>query len=193
MPDGRRLMAAVGRHRRMAATVAVGSALVVMAGAWILARHPAGTDRHQIRTATTIPERTDFLPAALGRCSWPLRIHGKPARGQIYLTRCYLRALAHRDAATMHELSEFVPQNNFSSRITGRDTARSADARAGAATVTFIQNPVDSAQTAVEITFADGARESLGMADISLVLPDPAPYEGDAWRFAIGSDIQHLG
>ena len=193
MPGGRRLIAAAGRHRRMTATVAVGSALVVMAGVWIMARHPAGPDRHQIRTATTIAERTDFLPAALGPCSWPVRIHGKPARGQIYLTRCYLRALAHRDAATMHELSEFVPQNRFSSRITSRDIAHSADARAGAATVTFIQNQVDSAQTAVQITFADGARESLGMIDISMVLPDPAQYLGDAWRLAVGSDIKHLG
>jgi hypothetical protein len=181
------------RRRAWSVSVAVGSALVVLVGVWLIARPQVGAHGHQSQTVTTVAARTDFLPTSLGPCSWPMRVHGKPARGQDYLMHCYLWALAHRDAAMLHELSEFVPQNNFQSRITSRDMADSADARAGVATVTFTQNQVDSAQTAVEITFAGGASESLQMVDLSVVLPDPAPSLGDAWRLVIGSDTKFLG
>ncbi len=121
-----------------------------------------------------------------------MRISGKPARGQVYLARCYLRALAHRDAATMGGLSESVPKFGFQSRITSRDLADSADARAGVATVTFDPNPIDSGSAAIEITFAGGAREGLSLVDMSPALPEPAASLGSAWRFQIGSDIRHL-
>jgi hypothetical protein len=45
--------------------------------------------------------------------------------------------------------------------MSSRDMADPADAHAGVATVTFTQNQIDSAQTAVGITFPDGAGESL--------------------------------
>ena len=158
---GRQLLAAAGRHRRTAIAVAIGSAILVVTALWAATRQPGSIQSHQTRAAVTLVERTDFLPAGLGRCDWAIRIHGKPARGQVYLTRCYLRALARRDAASMKELSEFAPQFGFRSQITSRQLADSAYARAGVATATFIQNPVDSASTAVRITFADGARETL--------------------------------
>ncbi len=191
MTGARKLMAAAGRHRRLAIPLTAGSALVVMAGVWAITRQPVSTHTHQIRTATTLAERTDFLPASLGPCHWPMRIHGKPARGQVYLTRCYLRALARRDAATIHKLSEFNPQFGFQSQITSRELTDSADARAGVATVTFIQSPVDSAFTTVEITFADGAREGLATVDMSPALGEPAASAGYAWRFQIGSHVRH--
>ncbi|HEX7994437.1 MAG TPA: hypothetical protein VF506_10985, partial [Streptosporangiaceae bacterium] len=123
---------------------------------------------------------------------WTIRVAGKPARGQVYLTRCYLRALARSDAASMHKLSEFVPQFGFRSRITSRELADSADARAGVATATFIQNQVDSAYTIVRITFADGASESLATIDMSSAREEPAASAGYAWRFQIGRKIRHL-
>jgi hypothetical protein len=126
MTGARKLMAAAGRHRRLAIPLAAGSALVVMAGVWAITRQPVSTHTHQIRTATTLAERTDFLPASPGPCHWPMRIHGKPARGQVYLTRCYLRALARRDAATIQKLSEFNPQLGFQSQITSRELTDSA-------------------------------------------------------------------
>jgi hypothetical protein len=91
----------------------------------------------------------------------------------------------------MHKLSEFVPQFGFRSQITSRDFADSADARAGVATVSFIQNQVDSAFTRVRITFADGARATLAAIDMSPVLGEPAASQGYAWRFQIGSKIRH--
>ncbi len=192
MPGSRRLMAAAARHRRLAITLAVGSALLVLVGLRITAPQPVSTHRHQIRTATTIAEQTDFLPTSLGPCRWPMRISGKPARGQIYLARCYLRALARRDAATMSGLSEFGPRFGFQSRITSHDLADSADARVGVATVNFQSNPIDAGSATIEITFADGAREGLSLVDMSPALPEPAASLGYAWRLQIGSGIKHV-
>jgi hypothetical protein len=157
-----------------------------------MTRQSVSTHPRERRHAAKLAEWTDFLPAALGRCDLTIRIHGKPARGQVYLTRCYLRALAQRDAASMHKLSEFVPQFGFRSRITSRELSDSADARAGVATATFIQNQVDSAYTIVRITFADGASESLATIDMSSALEEPAASAGYAWRFQIGCKIRHL-
>ncbi|HEX9064117.1 MAG TPA: hypothetical protein VF843_03365 [Streptosporangiaceae bacterium] len=191
MPGTGKLIAAA-RHRRLPVTLAVVAALLVAAGIWLAAGQPAGPHHRRVMTAIPLSARTDFLPGSAGRCAWPLRVHGRPFRGQVYLARCYLRALAHRDAAVLHELSWFVRQNNFRSRITRREMTHAADARSGIAAVTFRQNQVDAAQTAVTITFADGARESLQLTDMSLVLPDPAPALGNAWRLQIGSDVKHL-
>lgn len=192
MAGGRQFLAAAGRHRRTVVTVALCSALIAVAGLWVTAGQPARIHSRHIRPAITVAERTDFLPAALGRCQWPIRVHGKPARGQVYLTRCYLRALAQHDAASMRDLSEFVPKFGFRSQITSRDWADSADARTGVATAAFVQNPVDSAQTAIRITFADGARETLAAIDMSAALREPAASAGNAWRFPIGTKVRRL-
>jgi hypothetical protein len=72
-------------------------------------------------------------------CSWPLHVRGKPAPGQVGLMRCYLKALAHRDAAGLLAIAE-APSPV---RITKADLRHSADARAGLATVTFAPRVLD--------------------------------------------------
>jgi hypothetical protein len=95
-------------------------------------------------------------------CSWALRVGGKPTPVQAGLIRCYLRALAHRDAAGLLAVAANIPPV----RITKADFAHSADARAGLATAIFTPNPSDSSSASVAITYADGARAQVGILNM---------------------------
>src|SRR6516165_10112815 len=60
-------------------------------------------------------------------CSWPLQVRGTASPAHAGLVRCYLRALAGRDAAGLMAVAADIPPV----RITSADLAYSADARAG--------------------------------------------------------------
>ena len=113
-------------------------------------------------------------------CSWQLQVRGTATPAQAGLVRCYLRALAGGDTAGLLAVADYIPPV----RITRADLAHSADARAGLATATFRQNPVDSTSAFVDITYADGTREDdLGLIDMI------AMGGSSGWRLVIGTDI----
>jgi hypothetical protein len=113
-------------------------------------------------------------------CSWPLQVRGTVSPAQAGLVRCYLRALASRDAAGLKAVADYIPPI----RITTADLAHSADASAGLATATFTQNPNDTSSAFVDISYADGAREDgLGLINMN-AMGGPS-----GWRMAIGMDI----
>jgi len=80
--------------------------------------------------------------------------------------------------------------------ITARDLEHVRDARSGLATASFSQNPADSTNAGVLITFADGATWRGGLYDMDAFSPQGplAFFRGDQgpneWRIAIGSDWQ---
>lgn len=110
-------------------------------------------------------------------CAWPLQVRGKFTTKQVGLVRCYLKALAHRDAAGLLAVAEGPV------RITKADLVHSADARAGTATATFTPNPSDTTNALVLIAYADGARDRLSMQNL---IAAGGPY---SWRLAIGSPL----
>jgi hypothetical protein len=112
-------------------------------------------------------------------CSWPLHVRGKPAPGQVGLMRCYLKTLAHRDAAGLLAIAE-APSPV---RITKADLRHSADARAGLATVTFAPRVLDPEFGVVGIVYADGARDQLGLQNM-ISFGGPS-----VWRLAIGTPL----
>jgi hypothetical protein len=112
-------------------------------------------------------------------CSWPLQVRGTATPEQAGLVRCYLRALAMRDAAGLMAVAEYIP----AVRITPADLAHSADARAGLATATFTPNPSDDTDVLLTITYADGARETTGIINM-IAMGGPS-----GWRLPIGTVI----
>jgi hypothetical protein len=112
-------------------------------------------------------------------CSWPLRVRGHQSAGQAGLVRCYLRALAGRDASALAAVADYDPPV----RITSADLTHSADARAGLAAATFTPNPVDSTSASVTITYADGTRDTLGLLNMIAMGDSPS------WRMVIGTNI----
>ena len=68
-------------------------------------------------------------------------------------------------------------------RITKADLTHTADARAGLATATYTQNPNDPTSAFVEIAYADGARDDLGLINMN-AMGGPS-----GWRMAIGTEI----
>jgi hypothetical protein len=59
-------------------------------------------------------------------CSWPLRVRGHATSEQAGLIRCYLRALAHHDAAGLRAVA--YNDTNRTVRITAKDFRHAADA-----------------------------------------------------------------
>jgi hypothetical protein len=68
-------------------------------------------------------------------------------------------------------------------RITKADFTHSADARAGLATATITQNPEDTSSAFVDVVYADGARDQLGLINMN-AMGGPS-----GWRMVIGTDI----
>jgi hypothetical protein len=120
-----------------------------------------------------------FKSRSTPSCSWPLRVHGKPTAAQAGLVRCYLRALAERDTAGLLAVAENIPPV----RITHADLVHSADARSGLATATFLPATVDSAYVPLIISYADGARDRLGIQNM-IAMGGPS-----TWRMTIGTDV----
>jgi len=106
-----------------------------------------------------------------------LRIHGNETGGQDGLVRCYLQALANRDAVAMRAVATSLP----ATKITSIDFRHSGDARTGTATAIFGQNPSDSTDAWAVIHFADGAVEDLGLIN------EMSMGGNDVWRITIGS------
>jgi hypothetical protein len=122
-------------------------------------------------------------------CSWPMRVEGNADRQQIGLVHCYLQDLASNNADGMAGL---MAVTNQGAKITRRDLAHATDARSGLSSASFHQNPVDSANASVTITFADGATWEGDIYNMDAFAPqgsfnfsDQGPNE---WRMAIGSD-----
>ena len=113
-------------------------------------------------------------PTSVPSCSWPLhmRDHFTPVKAG--LVRCYLQAEARHDVGGMEAVAEQP------AKITGRQFADAADARAGTASVRLLDNPSDSAYYTVRITYANGVASS-----VSMVLANPQSW--DSWRLQIGS------
>jgi len=120
-----------------------------------------------------------FKSQSTPSCSWPLRVHGEPTAAQEGLVRCYLRALAGRDTAGLLAVADNMPPV----RITPADFAHSADARSGLATATFTPNPSDSTNALLAITYADGARDWLGIQNL-IAAGGPS-----TWRMTIGTGV----
>ena len=120
-----------------------------------------------------------FKSRSTPSCSWPLRIRGKPTAAQAGLVRCYLGALAKRDTGGLLA----VAANNPPVRVTQADLTHSTDARSGLATATFLPATVDSAYVPLIITYADGARDRLGIQNMIAMGGPPA------WRITIGTDV----
>jgi hypothetical protein len=74
------------------------------------------------------------MPAYTPSCSWPLRVRGHVTSAQAGLIRCYLRALAHHNAAGLRAVA--FNDTNRPVRITAKDFRHAADARSGVATAT---------------------------------------------------------
>lgn len=108
-------------------------------------------------------------------CAWPARIEHADA-DQDSLIRCYLSAVALHSRSALRTV---VPSGAFGgpSRLTAADFAHARDAGKGEATVVVVSDRVDSAGALVEISYADGARESR-----EIHLADPA--SSHSWRFS---------
>lgn len=122
-----------------------------------------------------------YNPTSVPSCTWPLRVHGTATTEQAGLVRCYLRALAQHDADGLMAVADDDPPM----RITGAQFAHLADAKAGVTSATFVPEPDDDAFVSVNIHYADGASESLGMT-----LANPA--SGHSWRLQIGSIVNPI-
>ena len=120
-----------------------------------------------------------FKSRSTPSCSWPLRMRGTPTAAQAGLVRCYLRALAERDTGGLAAVADNMPPV----RITQADLAHSADARSGLATATFLPADVDVAYVPLIIRYADGARDRLGLENLS-AMGGPS-----VWRMPIGTDV----
>jgi len=123
------------------------------------------------------------LTSSTPSCWWPLHVRGHATSAQAGLIRCYLRALAHHDAAGLRALA--YNDTNSPVRITAKDFRHAADARSGVATAT--RGPVGMDQEyAVTIVFADHARETVAMAPVN-------PAVLDSWRLGIGTLVELKG
>jgi hypothetical protein len=150
------------RPRRPAVIIAVWAAVAVFGTVWL---------GHTAWAA--------FKNRSTPSCSWPLRILGKPTAAQAGLVRCYLRALAGRDTGGLEAVAGNMPPV----RITKADLAHSADARSGLATATFLPADTDVAYMPLIITYADGARDRLGLENL-IAMGGPS-----VWRMTIGTDV----
>ncbi len=112
-------------------------------------------------------------------CSWPLQVRGTASPAQAGLVRCYVRALANSDTTGLMAVADYIPPV----RITKADLSHSTDARAGLATATLTQNPNDTASAFVDIVYADGARDDLGMINM-VSMGGPS-----GWRMVVGTEI----
>jgi hypothetical protein len=113
-------------------------------------------------------------------CSWPpLQVRGDATGTQVGLVRCYLGALASGKTAGLIGVSAGSGQV----RITSADLKYAKDARAGLATGDFSQNPEDSASASVNITFADGVSEYLGLTNLIAI------GGSQGWRVDIGTPV----
>jgi hypothetical protein len=124
-------------------------------------------------------------------CWWPLHAGGNGTRAQTGLTsaqagliRCYLRALAHHDAAGLRAVA--FNDTNRPVRITAKDFRYAADARSGVATATRGPAGEQSYAYAVTIVFADHVRETVAMAPVN-------PAVIDSWRLGIGTLVTMKG
>jgi hypothetical protein len=121
------------------------------------------------------------LPSSTPSCSWALEVRGTADTAQVGLVRCYVRAVARHDLKDLQALA--LPDPPV--RVGAAQVAHSADARIGVATATFTQNPNDSADATVEITYRDGARDV-----VSMQYANPA---AESWRLDIGSLVTPSG
>jgi hypothetical protein len=110
-------------------------------------------------------------------------VHGHATSEQAGLIRCYLRALAHRDADSLQTLADATAGPV---RITSADLRHAADARAGAASATF-SPPGEDAVVAIKIIFADQVTETIWMA------PEATTGAREPWRLEIGTVKQRTG
>lgn len=122
----------------------------------------------EIRDAAAGPD------ASAPSCSWPAHIEHANS-DQAGLIRCYLRAVAHHSASELRAVVR-ASGDNGPTGFSRADFAHAADARSGTATVTVTGNDVDSADAAVSIRYADGARDEL-----EIHLADPT--SSHSWRF----------
>jgi hypothetical protein len=109
-------------------------------------------------------------------CSWPAHLRGSSTGPQDGLVRCYLKALATRDAGEMKAVAANIPP----ARITSGLFLYSPDARAGVASVTIHPSPVDTTFALVTIKYADGTEERTGMLNM-IAMGGPS-----TWRMAVG-------
>jgi hypothetical protein len=116
-------------------------------------------------------------------CSWPVQVQGVSTGQQVGLVRCYLQALATRDATMLTTVAANIPPV----RITKADLAYSADARAGLATATFAPNPFDTTDVLLTIVYANGVRESTGIMNM-IAMGGPS-----GWRMTIGTPLNTSG
>jgi len=123
------------------------------------------------------------MPAYTPSCSWSLRVRGDATSAQAGLIRCYLRALAHHDAAGLRAVA--FNDTNRPVRITAKDFRHAADARSGVATATRGPEGEDNAY-AVTIVFADHAKETVAMAPVN-------PAVLNSWRLGIGTPVTQTG
>jgi hypothetical protein len=157
-----------GLHLRC--SPAAWAALILMAGAGLAWGGHAAWEAYQTWGTPT--------------CSGPLQVRGTASRAQAGLVRCYVRALASGDTAGLMAVADGNPPV----RITSADLKYSADARAGLATATFTPNPVDPNFPSVTITYADGAREYVDMANMSAI-GGSWGWRMNSWRMDIGTII----
>jgi hypothetical protein len=110
-------------------------------------------------------------------CSSQLEIHGTATSEQEGLVRCYLQALVTRDTPLMKAVAE----KTSGSQVTSAVFRYARDARAAVATVTITPNPSDSTDADVEIRFADGVVEDVGLTN-EMAFGGPS-----VWRLDVGT------
>ena len=113
-------------------------------------------------------------------CSWPLTVSGQASTSQTGLVRCYLRALANRSLPDLAPL--VIVRTESPVILNAASLAHAPDAIAGTATADFMQNPSDPYSASVDIRYANGGRESIGMDALNVYEP-----ASRSWRLAIGS------
>jgi len=124
------------------------------------------------------------FPAYTPACSWPLHVRRPMTSAQAGLIRCYLRALAHHDAAGLQAVA--YNDTNRPVRITAKDFRYAADARSGVATATHGPAGEQAYAYAVTIVFADHARETVAMGPVN-------PSVDNSWRLGIGTLVTQKG
>jgi hypothetical protein len=119
-------------------------------------------------------------------CSWPVNVQGAATDQQIGLVRCYLKALAGRDTASLETVAAGAPGVRITG-IPGADWVHSADARAGLASAIFTPSPVDTSYVLLEIVYANGKHEKTGILNM---IERGGP---SVWRMDIGTSVTNGG
>ena len=127
--------------------------------------------------------RNPFMLVAAARARKWNRAQTGLTSAQAGLIRCYLRALAHHDAAGLRAVA--FNDTNRPVRITAKDFRHAADARSGVATATRGPEGEDNAY-AVTIVFADHAKETVAIAPVN-------PAVLNSWRLGIGTPVTQTG